>query len=137
MQRSMKVTDSNNFGKMGEDSAAAFLCGKGYKILCRNYRTGHLETDIIAEKDGCIVFAEVKTRSEYPNVRHPFGRPAAAVDHSKRQRLMNAVLRFQKENADYAKNKRVRIDIIEVYTLPGSEKYKVLKIVHMENAVRP
>lgn len=50
---------------------------------------------------------------------------------------MNAVLRFQKENADYAKNKRVRIDIIEVYTLPGSEKYKVLKIVHMENAVRP
>ncbi len=122
---------------MGEDSAAAFLCGKGYKILHRNYRTGHLETDIIAEKDGCIVFAEVKTRSEYPNAAHPYGRPASAVDFSKRKRLMSAVQRYQRENPGETENKRVRIDIIEVYVLPKSEKYKVLKIIHMENAVRP
>lgn len=133
----MKVTDSNNFGKLGEDSAAAFLCGKGYKILHRNWRAGHLEVDIIAEKDGCIVFAEVKTRSEYPNSSHPFGRPAEAVNFTKRQRLMTAVQRYKEKNADSSEGKRVRIDIIEVFVLPKSEKYKVLKIVHMENAVRP
>lgn len=128
---------ANNRGRKGEDSAAAFLTGKGYTVLHRNYRTGHLETDIIAEKDGCLVFAEVKTRSEYPDGNHPFGRPALAVTASKQKKLIAAVKRYMKINPDSTENKRVRIDIIEVYIKPKSEKYKVLKIVHMENAVRP
>lgn len=126
---------SNDFGRLGEDSAAAFLCGKGYTLLHRNYHTGRFETDIIAEKDGCIVFAEVKTRSEYPDCDHPFGRPAAAVTASKRKNLICAAGRYMKENSEETRNKRVRIDIIEVYIKPQSEKYKVLKIIHMENAV--
>ena len=41
--------DSKGFGKKGEQSAASFLCGKGFTIIGRNIRMNHLETDIIAK----------------------------------------------------------------------------------------
>ncbi|MFA4829490.1 MAG: YraN family protein, partial [Thermodesulfovibrionales bacterium] len=50
-------------GSEGEDLAAAFLKGKGYKIISRNYKTPIGEVDIIAEDKGTIVFVEVKTRT--------------------------------------------------------------------------
>ncbi|MCU0642877.1 MAG: YraN family protein, partial [bacterium] len=37
-------------GKLGEDLAANFLEEKGFNIIERNYRFGHGEIDIIAEK---------------------------------------------------------------------------------------
>ncbi|MDZ7358031.1 MAG: YraN family protein, partial [candidate division KSB1 bacterium] len=43
-------------GKLGENLAAKFLEDKGYHILERNYRYGHGELDIIAEKDGMLIF---------------------------------------------------------------------------------
>ena len=55
-------------GEKGEDVATRYLKQKGYKILEKNFkndagrRLG--EIDIIAEKEGCIVFVEVKTRME-------------------------------------------------------------------------
>lgn len=120
----------------GEDSAASFLCGKGYTIIGRNIRMNHLETDIIAKNSEYIIFVEVKTRSEYPEVAHPYGRPAAAVDHAKQKRLIAAAEEFLRRNREETEGLQPRIDVIEVYIMPGCEKYKVLKIVHMENAVR-
>lgn len=127
--------DSKGFGKRGEDSAASFLCGKGYTILGRNIRMNHLETDIIAKNRDSIIFAEVKTRSEYPNSSHPYGRPAAAVDHNKQKRLIAAAEEYMRRNREETEGLIPRIDVIEVYIMPESEKYKVLKIVHIENAV--
>lgn len=55
-----------NLGKEGEDLALRYLRDKGYLIIGRNYanskgkRIG--EIDIIASKDGSLVFVEVKTR---------------------------------------------------------------------------
>ena len=128
--------DSKLFGKKGEDSAASFLCGKGFSIIGRNVRSGHLETDIIAKNDTHIVFCEVKTRSEYPEARHAFGRPSAAVDRNKQKKLIFAAQEYMRKNREATEGLFPRIDIIEVYLQPDSEKYKVLKIVHMENAVR-
>lgn len=53
-----------DFGDWGEETAAAYLTGKGYGILARKYYTSFGELDIIASApDGkTIVFAEVKTR---------------------------------------------------------------------------
>ncbi len=128
--------DSKGFGKKGEQSAASFLCGKGFTIIGRNIRMNHLETDIIAKNDTHIIFAEVKTRSEYPDVRHSFGRPAAAVDLSKQKKLIAAAEEYLRRNREETSGLQPRIDVIEVYLKPESEKYKVLKIIHMENAVR-
>lgn len=50
-------------GVDGEERALKYLKGMGYKIIDRNYKTRFGEIDIIAEKEGVIVFIEVKSRS--------------------------------------------------------------------------
>ena len=52
----------NDFGKWGEDVAANYLLEHDFEILARNWRHEHKEIDIIAQKDGKLYFAEVKTR---------------------------------------------------------------------------
>ena len=54
----------NELGKKGEDLAAAHLLAEGYAIRHRNWRCGHKELDIVAEKDGMLVVVEVKTRTD-------------------------------------------------------------------------
>ncbi len=49
-------------GKEGEDRAAAFLEGKGLRILERNYRNRRGEIDLIGFHEGYLVFVEVKYR---------------------------------------------------------------------------
>ncbi|MGB4834125.1 MAG: YraN family protein [Candidatus Moraniibacteriota bacterium] len=56
--------ETQNIGQAGEDAAAEYLKANGYRIRERNYantrglRLG--EIDIVAEKQGEIVFVEVK-----------------------------------------------------------------------------
>lgn len=124
------------FGKKGEESAASFLCGKGFTILGRNVRLAHTETDIIARNEKYIIFAEVKTRRAYPNIMSRRPRPAVAVDYKKQKKLIEGANNYLKKYKDVCEGLQPRIDVIEVYTSPDSEKYKVLKIIHMENAVK-
>ena len=49
-------------GMIGERIAADYLRLKGYTIIDRNYRYGHLEIDLIAARRGSLAFVEVKTR---------------------------------------------------------------------------
>ena len=49
-------------GRMGEDAACTHLCSLGQTILERNWRCGHLETDIISLGSDGIHFVEVKAR---------------------------------------------------------------------------
>ncbi len=51
----------NELGKEGELLAANHLQSEGYVIRHRNWRCGHKELDIVAEKDGTLVFVEEKT----------------------------------------------------------------------------
>jgi len=54
--------DNKTLGQQGEDIAAQYLKEKGYRILARNFRYKAFgELDIVAEKRGKIIFAEVKT----------------------------------------------------------------------------
>ena len=76
----MAVTAKKLFGDAGEKKARAYLKKHGYKILERNYKNPFGEVDIIAEKDGAVVFAEVKTRSS-----DLFGQPNEAVNGVRRQ----------------------------------------------------
>ena len=127
--------NNKEIGQRGEQSAADFLCGKGFKIIGRNVRVGHLETDIIAKNDRNIVFAEVKTRKEFPNIQHRYGRPSAAVDYAKQRKIILAAEEYMRRNRSSVEGLIPRIDVVEVYLSPLTESYKVLKIVHMENAV--
>ena len=61
------MANSRSVGRKGEEIAADFLRGKGYKILDRNFvfrvpgGPAVAEVDIIAKKRDLFVFAEVKT----------------------------------------------------------------------------
>ena len=60
------MEDRRNFrqelGKKGEDIACGLLLSMGHIILERNWRSGHLEVDIISSCSDGIHFVEVKTR---------------------------------------------------------------------------
>lgn len=131
----MKAETKKSFGDRGEESAASFLCGKGYDIIGRNVRIGHLEIDIIAKNATHLIFAEVKTRTAYPDAQSRFGRPASAVDLAKREKLYDGARKYYNKYKEDFVGLLPRIDVVEVYVSPDSEKYKVLKIVHMPNAV--
>jgi putative endonuclease len=54
------------FGLAGEQATADLLTKQGFMIKDRNYRKQYGEIDIIATKEGLIVFVEVKARrTEY------------------------------------------------------------------------
>lgn len=80
-----------NLGKQGEDIACRLLEGMGHTILARNWRSGHLEIDIISIDSTGIHFVEVKTRRL--NVQAP---PEENVDRAKQRRIASAAGRFLK-----------------------------------------
>ena len=75
----------NELGKEGEAAAEQLLLQKGYRILERNWRFRKNEIDLIALKDGIMVFVEVKSRRNTE-----FGNPQDAVDMPKIRRTITA-----------------------------------------------
>ncbi len=55
----------NDTGKWGEELACEYLRSDGYTVIDRNWGSGNNEIDIIAFKDNCLAFVEVKTRSGF------------------------------------------------------------------------
>lgn len=97
-------------GRAGEDAAAGMLESRGYIILDRNYMSPEGEIDIVAEKDGSIVFAEVKTRRGTM-----YGRPCEAVDGRKRSRIRKSAICYLREKRCGREGYgRIRFDVIEI-----------------------
>ncbi len=85
----MERKDSNRAkGQWGEDLACEMLIGEGATIRERNWRSDHLEIDIIAAKADEIIFAEVKMRSDRD------ADPLEAIDHRKQQNMVRAARRY-------------------------------------------
>jgi putative endonuclease len=76
-------------GKLGEDIACDLLRSMGHVILERNWRSGHLEVDIISFDPDGIHFVEVKTRMQ--SIQAP---PQESVDRAKQSRIAKAARSF-------------------------------------------
>lgn len=74
--------DRQALGRAGEEAAARWYLAAGFEILARNWRCRRGEIDLIAHRDGMVVFVEVKTRSTAR-----FGSPWEAVTERKQLRL--------------------------------------------------
>ncbi|MCC8141766.1 MAG: YraN family protein [Lachnospiraceae bacterium] len=72
-------------GGLYEGRVANWLSAHGYQILERNFRCRLGEIDLIAQKEGMVVFVEVKYRSG-----SACGAPEEAVDYRKQVRISNA-----------------------------------------------
>lgn len=115
------MIDPHELGKKGEDLAVELLVSKGYRILERNWRSGHKEIDIIALRENTLVAVEVKTRKS-----DKYGEPDIAVGTIKQHLLIWAAdtyVRYKNLNVD------VRFDIISV-VITDSEPI----IEHIEDA---
>lgn len=114
----------NILGKAGEEAAKEYLICKGYTIRESNWRCGNLELDLVVQKEGAVIFVEVKTRS-----KEDFD-PTMAITETKVRNLIKA-------GKGYLSMYRLpqlsmQIDIIYVIGQPGD-----FTIYHMENAVTP
>lgn len=101
-------TPTARIGRLGENAAAKFLAGEGMKIVARNYRSGHGEIDIVARDADCLVFVEVKTRSENAIVDGYY----AAVSKKKLAVLRKCARAFMAHMSD--KPNCWRFDAVEV-----------------------
>lgn len=99
-------------GKKGEEMACEYLIGNGHIILERNWRSGHLEIDIITVAPDGIHFVEVKSR-----VAPVSASPEENVGYTKQRKLitaakyyLNSESRKKKLNADM----EVFFDVISI-----------------------
>ena len=70
-------------GAKGEAMVARFLRNKGFSVVARNYQCRYGEIDIIAEDGECVIFVEVKTRSD--GMKYS---PSDAVNSTKRAKII-------------------------------------------------
>ncbi|HBI64666.1 MAG TPA: YraN family protein [Clostridiales bacterium] len=108
-------------GARGEQRAAEYLVRRGFRILCRNYRSKYGEIDLICADDSYLSFVEVKTRSSTK-----FGAPREAVTKSKQQKIILTAQCWLAENPTAL---QPRFDVIEVF-VTGS----LCRINHIPNA---
>lgn len=100
-------THNQDLARKGEQAAARYLERRGYDILEMNWSCTFGEADIIAKDEACIVFVEVKTRT---NVEH--GLPEEAVTAKKRARYERIAGEYLSE-CPYV-DIRVRFDVIGI-----------------------
>jgi len=97
-------------GKAGETLAAEYLQQNGYRILCRNYWCKAGEIDLIAQKNDCVHFVEVKTRSS-----GYYGIPAESITWRKKERMRAAAASYMKSAAGMpGLGRQMQIDVVEV-----------------------
>ena len=101
------MAEHNELGRIGEMQACIPLVQENYILLARNWRSGHLEIDIVAESYGEIVFVEVKTRSH-----NEFDQARQAVTLNKKRNLIAAAHAYLRENNRVGDP--YRLDIITV-----------------------
>ena len=94
-------------GRLGEAAAKRHLKSARLKFLVANFKTKDSEIDLVFRDDDCLIFVEVKARTE-----GGWTRPAAAVDQRKRSLLSKAAREYVRQLRD--PNVKFRCDIVEV-----------------------
>jgi putative endonuclease len=121
-------------GKRGEMIAAELLERLGYAVLERNFRTREGELDLVASRNGTLVFCEVKALVSRPG--GPSAGPATpleAVGPAKRNQVRRVARVWLGARHDGSRRRwrTVRFDAIGVLLSPGGE---IVSVEHVENA---
>ena len=96
-----------DLGRRGEAVARARLESLGYVVAAANYRSKVGEIDLVAERDGVIVFVEVRARSG-PSM----GLPEESITPKKRRRIITTAQNYLQEHR--AQDRQWRIDLVAV-----------------------
>ena len=95
-------------GMQGEALVARYLRERGYRLAAHGYCSRYGEIDLIAEKDGVLLFVEVKLRTNLQ-----YGAPREYVTVKKQEKLRTAALLYL---SGRELDVPARFDVAEVYT---------------------
>ena len=108
----------------GKQVAAIYLVERSYEILFMNASCDpYGKIDIIAEKNGKIIFIKVKTYN-----KKFLGTPAKIFDKNKLKKLKTAIKKY---TLDMQVNKDISVDLICVYLQPYPPKFKHFKCIDL------
>ncbi len=115
------MAQHNTLGQKGEEKAKNYLQEQGYMILHTNWRYKHKEIDLVAKKDGLLVFVEVKTRTAG-------GMQVAedSITHSKMRFLIDAAEAYVQK---YDRMEEVQFDVLALTFEQGN-----WEITHIKEA---
>jgi putative endonuclease len=94
-------------GRWGEDVAAAWYVGHGYRVLARNWRCPIGEIDLVVGRGRLVVVAEVKARRS-----DAFGPAASAVGPAKQRRLRQLAAEWLATTG--VRGVEVRFDVVAI-----------------------
>ena len=114
------MAEHNDTGMRGERMARKFLEEKGYEILDENWTAGKSEVDIVAFKDGVIIFVEVKTRTSAN-----YGQPESFVTSAKMEQLARAAEEYVEIMEHIGE---IRFDVISVL-FNAQNRYEITHFV--------
>ena len=120
-------TAGGRVGVAGEKLAERHLKKLGYRILARGHRQRRGEIDLVALDGRCIVFVEVKSRTQADS-------GLQAVDRGKQEKLTRAALVYLKEKR--LLESPTRFDVISVEYVDGA-KPQLQHIKHAFQATGP
>lgn len=102
----------DDVGRAGERYARGWLENRQWRILDHNWRCSHGEVDIVATRDGDLVFFEVKTRTS----TH-FGHPVDAISAAKLARMRRVAGAWLSAHPGH--RGRIRLDLIGILAHAG------------------
>jgi putative endonuclease len=105
-------------GDKGEATAAHFLREHGYRVLEKNYRCPRGEIDIVAQEKGCLVFVEVRTKTQTA-----FGAPEESITPVKQRKMLATAFWYLERHE--ALEKPWRIDMVAIEMRPGGEPLRI------------
>ena len=112
-------------GRRGEAAAAVHLKANGYRLIERNYRCAAGEMDLIAEKDGELVFVEVRTRSG-----RALGTPEESITPAKARRLADVASTYIQDERPETEAWRIDVVAIEL-----DHRGRIARLTHIPYAI--
>ena len=121
-------SQKRKFGDIGEKIAEQYLKSKGYAIIEKNYLKPWGEIDLVAKKDGSLVFCEVKTR-DAKHMEHYLAE--ASVNRLKIRKLQKICETYLMERR-LPYSQKWQIDVLAIAV--DKEKKKA-RVRHFKNAI--
>jgi putative endonuclease len=95
-------------GNQGEYMAVEYMRSQGYLITAQNWRCRSGEIDIIAEKDGQMIFVEVRARTKTGT----YGTPQESVNYRKQKQVRDTARVYIYQHKKF--DRLIRFDVISV-----------------------
>jgi putative endonuclease len=125
MSSKKQAMDRQKVGRLGEEAARKFLKKRGYRIRETGFRCHHGEIDIIAQQKDCLVFVEVRTKSNLD-----FGTPEESITKAKKEKLVASALTYTTTHQNLPSLWRIDVVAIEL-----DDKGKTKRVELIENAI--